>query len=132
MSTGTFADKLIGMQIVSWDNNEKTLTVKKGEEQIKLVFDDSDEGDCCGYNNFFVDLYVTDEELKRNPAIVKCEVEYSEKDWECEQLKLTFIGEAKKLMTIDSCSGSASGFCYGAVVTVKCKALDIDECVTSW
>jgi ATP-dependent protease HslVU (ClpYQ) ATPase subunit len=33
--------KLIGMQLVNWDEKEKILTVKKGENLYHLVFDDS-------------------------------------------------------------------------------------------
>lgn len=129
--TNTFANKLIGMQLVSWDDNEKTLTVKKGEDLFKLVFDDSDEGDCCGYNDFFVELLVSEDELKRNPVITN--LEYEREDGEYgEALHITFLGEAKKIMTVNSESGSGSGWSYGAVVTVKCKGLDIDEAITEW
>lgn len=129
--TNTFADKLIGMQLVSWDDNEKALVVRKGEEHFKLVFDDSDEGSCCGYNNLFVELLVTEDELKRNPVIVKCEAKRDDDD-DGDHIKLTFFGESKKIMTIDSESGSGSGWCYGAVVTVDCAGLGIDEAITSW
>ena len=91
--TGMFADKLIGMQLVSWDDNEKTLTVKKGNDLFKLAFDDSDEGDCCGYNDFFVELLVSEDELKRNPVITNLEYVHSDSEEdECDSLVLTFFG----------------------------------------
>lgn len=129
--TNTFADKLIGMQLMSWDEAENTLIVKKGEEYFKLVFDDSDEGDCCGYNSLFVELFVSESELSRNPVIVKCEAKREDCD-NSDHMKLTFFGEAKKIMTIDSDSGSGSGWCYGACVTVECVGLGINEVITSW
>lgn len=130
--TNTFADKLIGMQLVSWEDATKTLIVQKGEERFKLVFDDSDEGDCCGYNEFFVELTASDDELKRNPVITNVSAERSGEDEDCDSLEITFLGESKKIMTISSVSGSGSGWCYGAIVTVKCEALAIDETVTGW
>ena len=130
--TNTFADKLIGMQLVSWEDAKKTLVVQKGEERFKLVFDDSDEGDCCGYNEFFVELIASDDELKRNPVITNVSAERSGVDEDFDSLKITFLGESKKIMSISSVSGSGSGWCYGAIVTVKCEALAIDETVTGW
>lgn len=131
--TETFANKLIGMQLVGWDDEQKTLTVKKDDEIFKLVFDDTDEGDCCGYNTFFAELIATSDEIARNPIITNVLNEHHENSgWESETLKITFFGESKKLLCINSESGSGSGWCYGAIVTVKCEALGIDDCVTSW
>lgn len=130
--TNTFADKLIGMQLVSWDDDRKIMTVKKGNNLFKLVFDDSKEGGCCGYNDFFAELFVSNEELKRNPVITKLECERSGDEENADSVRITFLGEAKKIMTINSLSSSGSGWCYGATVTVKCEALSIDETVTGW
>lgn len=130
----TFANKLIGMQLVGWDDVQKTLTVKKGDEVYKLVFDDSDEGECCGYNDFFAELLTTADELERNPIITNVLNEHTDdnRHGSYEALKITFFGESKKLLHISSESGSGSGCCYGAVVSVKCAALGIDDSVTSW
>ena len=133
-----FPDALIGMQLVGWDSCEQILTVKDNERIINLLFNDSDEGDCCGYNDFFAELLVSDHDLSINPIITNVEVKNDPEDsadypWDdCDHVKITFFGGAKKIFQIESTSGSGSGWCYGACVTVKCKTLDIDECVTAW
>jgi hypothetical protein len=127
--------KLIGMQLVNWDEKEKILTVKKGENLYHLVFDDSDNGACCGYNEFFAELYVHPHETERNPIITKVEIEdVGGDEWtkERDSFVITFFGESKALLHMESMSTSGSGECYGACVKVKCNALNIDERITSW
>lgn len=127
--------KLIGMQLVNWDEKEKILTVKKGENLYHLVFDDSDIGGCCGYNKFFAELYAHPHETERNPIITKVEIEDVGSDvWgeECDSFIITFFGESKPLLHMESASGSGSGWHYGACVAVRCKAMGIDESITSW
>lgn len=123
---------LIGMQLVKWDDDKKILTVKKEDQLLDLVFDDSDEGDCCGYNEFFANLLVSDDDLSLNPVITNVEVLHNSDADDWQESKITFFGEAKKLLCIESESGSGSGWCYGACVTVKCDALGLSELVTSW
>lgn len=130
-----FSDVLIGMQLIGWNDQEKILTVKDvNGKQYDLVFDDSDEGDCCGYNDFFAELLVSDHDASLNPIITRIEVEKPEKEGSevCENVKITFFGGAKKIFYINSESGSGSGWCYGACVTVKCEAIGLKEYVTSW
>lgn len=123
---------LIGMQLVEWDDDKKILTVKDGEKLLDLVFDDSDEGDCCGYNEFFAELLVSDRELSRNPVITNVEVLHNGDCDDCDKAEITFFGEARKLLCIESLSSSGSGCCYGACVSVKCDVIGLEELVTSW
>lgn len=122
---------LIGMQLVNWDDDKKVLTVKAEDKLLDLVFDDSDEGCCCGYNDFFAELLVSERDVSINPVITNVEV-LEKDDGDCSTAKITFFGEAKKLFSIRSESGSGSGWCYGACVTVKCDALGLSDLVTSW
>ena len=130
----TFANKLLGMQLVGWDDEQKTLTVKKGEDVYRLVFDASDQGGCCGYNDFYAELFATEDEIERNPIITSVlNDRVVEDEWgNSETLNITFFGGSKKLLHIKSESGSGSSWCYGAIVTVKCEALGIDDYLTSW
>lgn len=127
----SFTSMLIGMQLIGWDDGKKILTVKDRSKLFDLVFDDSDEGDCCGYNVFFAELFTSEEDLAQNPIITRVEVE---KNVECdeEKAKITFFGGAKKLLKLESLSSSGSGWTYGACVTVRCKAMELDEVVTEW
>ena len=123
---------LIGMQLVKWDDDKKILTVKNEDQLLDLVFDDSDEGDCCGYNEFFANLLVSDDDLSLNPVITNVEVLHNSDADDWQESKITFFGESKKLLCIESESGSGSGWSYGACVTVKCDAIGLSELVTSW
>lgn len=133
-----FPNMLIGMQLVGWDQENQILTVKNDEQYLNLVFDDSDEGDCCGFNNFFAELLVSEQDLSMNPIITHVEVDRGENtpldsSWhDLDRVKITFFGAAKSLFTIDSESGSGSGWEYGACVTVKCDAIGLKEFVTAW
>jgi hypothetical protein len=138
MNMEKFPDMLIGMQLVNWNKENQTLTVRDGERLFDLQFDDSDEGDCCGFNNFFAELLVSDHDLSLNPVITHVEVEECERSFfgyrggEQDHVKVTFFGGANKLFYVDSESSSGSGWGYGACVTVKCSAIGLDECITSW
>lgn len=133
MKMKNFPDILIGMQLVGWDDQRKILTVKdENGKPCDLVFDDSNEGDCCGYNDFFAELLVSDHDASLNPIITRVEVKRPEENYFEDNVKITFFGGAKKIFCIDSESGSGSGWCYGACVTVKCEAIDLYDYVTVW
>lgn len=124
-------DNLIGMQLVDWDDDTQILTVRNGEDFHRIEIDDSDCGDCCGYNEFFAELHVDREKMGENPVITHAEA--CEDDDYCDKMVIAFFGGAEKLISLHSESGSGSGWCYGACVKVRCKSLDMDgETITSW
>lgn len=57
-------DKIIGAQLVRLD--EKGFEVKKGNSLYHFDFIE-DEGGCCGYNDISTQLFISEEELARNP-----------------------------------------------------------------
>ncbi len=119
---------LIGYQLISIDDIK--IVVRKGNSTYELLIDE-DYGGCCGYNELNTKLFMSEDELARNPIITN--VSMKDTDDECGNgAKITFYGEAKALAELNSYSSSGSGWCYGACVTVKCKALDMDEIITSW
>lgn len=120
-------EKLIGAQILTV--NEYSIEVKLGENIFKLEID-SDGGDCCGYADFTTNLLYTEND-ERNPVITNVSREDG-KEEEGDSSVITFYGESKALVTIESEAGSGSGWNYGAVVTLRCKALDIEEYLASW
>ena len=84
---------LIGMQLVKWDDDKKILTVKNEDQLLDLVFDDSDEGDCCGYNEFFANLLVSDDDLSLNPVITNVEVLHNSDADDWQESKITFLSK---------------------------------------
>lgn len=120
-------ENLIGAQILKVDAD--FIEVKKGDEIFKLEII-SDGGDCCGYADFTTNLLYSENDL-RNPVITNVTLEDRGSDYE-ESSTITFFGESKPLATIDSNAGSGSGWGYGSFVSLRCKALDIDETLVSW
>lgn len=119
---------LVGYRLVSVCDDH--ITVRNGDSEYVLKIEE-DKGDCCGYNDIQSTLFITDEELSRNPIIV--DVEQSNVDCgECEEGKLAIFGEYRPLAAIETESGSGSGWCYGACVWVECKELMINETLSSW
>lgn len=121
---------LVGFQLVGI--NDSCITVRKNNEQYTLDIDE-DYGGCCGYNEIETKLLVTDEELERNPIITDIIFDSSDRDKSYgDSMKITFFGEVKPLATLDSFSSSGSTWMYGACVSIKCKAIDLDEVITEW
>ncbi|MDX1769922.1 MAG: hypothetical protein R3328_00205 [Planococcaceae bacterium] len=121
-------EKLIGAQILTV--NEDSIEVKLGENIFKLEIE-SDGGDCCGYASFTTNLLYSENDF-RNPIITNVSLDNEENSYEGDSSVITFYGESKALATIESEAGSGSGWNYGAFVTLRCKALDIDENLASW
>ena len=120
-------EKLIGAQILTV--NEDSIEVKLGDEVFTLEII-SDGGDCCGYADFTTNLLYSEND-SRNPIITNVTLENGESDYEDSSV-ITFYGESNTLATIESEAGSGSGWHYGASVSLRCKALDIDEDLASW
>ena len=120
-------ENLIGAQILSVDDN--CIEVIKDKKTYRLEID-SDDGDCCGYANFETNLLYSPNDI-RNPVITNVTRE-DEESYDGESSTITFYGESKQLATIESDAGSGSGWSYGASVSLRCKALDIDETLASW
>ena len=120
--------ELKGYQLVSID--EQKIVVKKGEKSYILQIEE-DEGDCCGYNDIVTELFISGEELKRNPIITDIEMLVDE-DGNGESCKVTFFGEYKPMAKLNTYSSSGSGWTYGAAVTLVCDALELNEGLSSW
>lgn len=121
-------ENLIGAQIVSI--HESTIEVKLGDD-IHILEILTDYGDCCGFANFTMNLLYAEGDV-RNPIITNVELEREENGYDTDTSVITFYGEHKELATIESEAGSGSGWAYGAIVTLHCKSLDIDETLASW
>lgn len=120
--------QLIGYQLVSIDEN-KIVVKNKDQRYILEIVDDP--GDCCGYNSIEASLFISEEELARNPVITNVMIESKGlDDW--AEGKITFFGEDKKMATLSTLSSSGSGWAYGACVVVRCKMLDVDFEVSHW
>lgn len=121
-------ERLIGAQILRI--NETSIEVKLGDKvhTFEIV---SDSGDCCGYADFTTNMLYSEEDC-RNPIITNVELKNEEGDYDGESSVITFYGEHKALATIESEAGSGSGWAYGSYVTLRCKALDIEEDLASW
>lgn len=122
---------LVGYQLISIDASH--IVVKKGYKKYVLEIED-ECGGCCGFNNINTQLLVSAEELNRNPIITNVTMENEDADdyYYGDAMRVTFFGEAKPLAELCSFSSSGSGWGYGACVTIKCKALRLEEVITSW
>ena len=120
---------LIGYQLVSI-NDEEIIVRKDGKEFTLCIYEDY--GDCCGYNDITTELFISNEELKRNPIITNVEMEEIEDEEDGSRGRLTFLGEYNPIASVNSYSSSGSGWSYGACVTVECKMLGIDDTLSSW
>lgn len=123
---------LIGYQLVYID--ETKIIVKKGDKDYILKIEE-DYGDCCGFNEIDSNLFISKEEIEKNPVITNIEIiddDNSDKYRDGHSVKITFYGNNKKLAELDSYSSSGSGWGYGACVNIMCKELNIDEEITHW
>ena len=118
---------LIGAQILTV--NDDLIEVKLDGKIFTLEIV-SDNGDCCGYANFTTNLLYSENDYK-NPIITKVSLEDTGGKYSDTSI-VTFYGESKPLATIESEAGSGSGWGYGSFVSIRCKALDIDEGLASW
>lgn len=119
----------VGAQVL--EATECGVKVKKDGMEYDFYFEE-DCGDCCGYNTF--NAYVLyEKDSNRNPVITKVDVE--DGGGEHDSLEITFFGESKALAKIESESGSGSGWCYGATVSLIFKPSDNESLeleLTSW
>lgn len=119
---------LIGFQLVEINDNE--IKLKKDDKTFTLSIDE-DYGGCCGYNDIETNLFISKEELNRNPIITNIIIDKSESEWS-ETCKVIFFGEEKNIAELETNSGSGSGWHYGACAWVKCKELDLYEVLSQW
>lgn len=125
----TLTEKLIGAQLISIDDS--AIVIRKNNKVYTLIIDDSDEGDCCGYNEIKTNLYISREEINRNPIITNVIITGDEGGCS-EQCLITFFGESKPMAELYSESGSGSGWGYGACVEIKCLQTTESWIITSW
>ena len=115
--------------MISFDNDGFSVILPSGEQR-DFVFDEY-EGDCCGFNQLSTNLFISDEELRRNPVITNIEsIDTSER--EEDSVKIAFFGEYKEIAEVNSLSSSGSGWCYGACVWVVCKQTNEKVTITSY
>ena len=119
--------KLIGAQIVSIDSFG--MKVKLNDKEYFLEFHE-DDGDCCGFASIIGELKYKKED-GNNPVITNIEYENVGSCGE-DVLLITFYGESKVIAGLEGSCGSGSGYGYGAVASVVCKELDINEILASW
>lgn len=119
---------LIGFQLVAINDSE--IKLKKDDKTFTLSIVE-DEGDCCGQNDIETNLFVSDEELDRNPVITNIIVDRHEDEWG-ETCKAVFFGEEKHIAELETYSSSGSGWCYGACVAIECKALELNKVLSQW
>lgn len=121
-------EDLIGYQLISIDDSQ--ITVKKNDGEYRISIDE-DYGDCCGFNEITTQLFISEDELNRNPIITNVKIEDMSSGEE-DRAVITFFGEYKPMATIDAMSSSGSGWAYGACVSIVCDELDINEIISQW
>ena len=119
---------LVGASLV--ELNERRFIVNKDDMLICFTFEE-DEGGCCGFNEITTNLFISKEELHRNPIITSIQTERDAGNNE-DRLIITLFGEQKQLAEIESMSSSGSGWSYGATVTLHCLKTNEKEVLTSW
>ena len=119
---------LVGARLVLL--NECGFIVNKNDMLICFDFE-KDEGGCYGFNEITTNLFISKEELHRNPIITSVQTERDVGNDE-DRLIITLFGEQKQLAEIESMSSSWSGWNYGATVTLHCLKTNEKEVLTSW
>lgn len=121
---------LIGAQLV--ELNGRGFVVRKDGDLVRFSFVE-EEGDCCGFSLIETELFISKDELRRNPVITNIQEERLEDEWcSSDNLVITFFGEQKQIAKIDSVSGSGSGWGYGASVSLRCLKTEEEEILTYW
>lgn len=121
-------EKLIGAQLI--EINERGFVVRKDGELIRFSFIE-DYGDCCGFNLIGTHLFISKDELRRNPIITNIQ-EDNTRNNDSNNLIITFFGEKKQIAKIDAMSSSGSGWGYGASVSLRCLKTKEEEILTIW
>ena len=119
---------LIGARLVTADDAGFEV-VASNDKRYRFNFE-SYEGDCCGYNTISSNLLIEDES-EQNPRITKISHTITD-DRYSQSCEITFFGISKPIYTAAIESGSGSGWCYGATVSLTCKEADFNEILTSW
>ena len=119
---------LVGARLVTADDTGFEV-VASNDKRYRFNFE-SDEGDCCGYNEITSRLLIEDEG-EQNPCITKIRHTTTDNRYS-QSCEITFFGISKPIYTAAIESGSGSGWCYGATVKLTCKECNFDEILTSW
>ena len=122
---------LIGFQLVGINDSE--IKLKKGDKTFTLSLIDSCEEEqmCCEYNDIEANLFISKEEIDRNPLITDITIDKKEDEY-WQTCTVVFFGEEKNIAKLETFSGSGSGWCYGACASVKCKELGLNEVLSEW
>ena len=122
-------ENLIGSQIINVGDDNFTVRTQQGENRTFRIIED--EGDCCGYNNWGIQIFNKDE-IDRNPIITKVVDTGEQEDGDAVIRYITLFGEYAPLVEINSLSSSGSGWAYGACVTLLCEEIKTEETITRW
>lgn len=120
-------EKLIGAQILTVSDDSIEVELDGKVFSLEII---SDDGFCCGSASFTTNLLYSENDY-RNPIITNVSLKGGCSEYGDSSV-VTFYGESKPLVTVESEAGSGSGYYYGAYVSLNCKALDIDEHLASW
>lgn len=121
-----FAESLIGAKL-SCISDEKIVVIDTNGKQRVFNFI-KDDGDWCGFAEVNTHLYITQDELNTNPVITNVKTKRSSgEENESDDFYITLCGINKKLAKVSCRASSGSGWGYGATVTIRCKALNIND-----
>lgn len=123
-------NSLIGAQLIFFNNIGFVVRMPTGEIRSFAYVEYG--GDCCGYNELETSLFFDEGDLAiHNPVIVNVTCE--ERGMSTgHQVTVTFYGANRKIAMIDSYSGSGSGWCYGANVTLQCIETGEETILSEW
>lgn len=120
---------IIGAKLIHIDENVIILS-KDGK---KYYFDiETEHGSRSGYSEVETTLFISEEEIKRNPVITSIDTNNDDSNGHEEIIKITLFGENKPLAEITACAGSGSGECYGACAYICCRETKIKEYIVEW
>lgn len=122
-------NELIGAKLIHIDNDVIVLSKDNKEYHFDI---ETEQGDCCGYADVETTLFISEEEIKRNPVVTKIDTDGDDYDYAEASAKITLFGEYKPLAEISARAGSGSGWCYGACVSIRCRETKISEDIVSW
>lgn len=89
------------MELQLIEINERGFVVRKDGELIRFSFIE-DYGDCCGFNLIGTHLFISKNELRRNPIITNIQEDNTRNDGS-DNLIITFFGEKSKLQRLMLC-----------------------------
>lgn len=122
-------NEFIGAKLIHIDDD--VIILSKDEKEYHFDIE-TEHGDCYGYSEVEITLFISEEEIKRNPIITSIDTDNDDSNQCEESIKITLFGENKLLAKIIACAGSGSGECCGACVYISCRETNIKEYIAEW